>query len=430
MLNQSKKLTDGLIIYSVLVSEYEKMDFKNDALAGVRANYFNSSCTEQKNKTEVVFEDKTYNLAYQMKEGDTISWKITRNNQPYQSVKKATGGVYSVIFYSDNGIVFKRQYFDNKHIWLRTEYFDKAQEDILTAVISPKNILGVVALHLETYSENGDKEEIDLFPSSDIGKINSSALVYSNCGMLWYDSSFMPEDMPVLDIKNEEMAGFVFNSDLTENENQIDFNLAASLNDNNVLSETGDSEAEIPFEDSVNDVVTEQEVKPVSAYEQIEKILTEAHKTNKDLFGEIISQTSGTPEESEIRELLNEVEHTQEAVDVLHNNEVVTEPVFDEETTDDVTSNESDTGEITVEQPVEETITDNISQTEELNSCEEQVSLEVEQATFESEIIIEDDSSNIELSNEDVSEIIEKQSVNEVETDTEFVEDIVEENLK
>lgn len=48
MLEQSQKLTDGLIIYSVLVSDHEKLDFKNDALAGVRANYFNSGCKEQK----------------------------------------------------------------------------------------------------------------------------------------------------------------------------------------------------------------------------------------------------------------------------------------------------------------------------------------------------------------------------------------------
>ena len=47
MLEQSQKLTDGLIIYSVLVSDHEKLDFKNDALAGVRANYFNSGCKEQ-----------------------------------------------------------------------------------------------------------------------------------------------------------------------------------------------------------------------------------------------------------------------------------------------------------------------------------------------------------------------------------------------
>ena len=39
MLSDSKKLSKGLIVYSVLVSDFEKLDFKNDALAGVRANF-------------------------------------------------------------------------------------------------------------------------------------------------------------------------------------------------------------------------------------------------------------------------------------------------------------------------------------------------------------------------------------------------------
>ena len=424
MLNQSKKLTDGLIIYSVLVSEYEKMDFKNDALAGVRANYFNSSCTEQKNKTEVVFEDKTYNLAYQMKEGDTISWKITRNNQPYQSVKKATGGVYSVIFYGDNGIVYKRQYFNNKHIWLRTEYFDKAQEDILIAVISPKNILGVIALHLEKYNENGDKEEMDLFPSSDIGKTNSSALVYSNSGMLWYDSSFMPEDMPELEIENDEMTGFVFNSELIEDENSINFNVVDSLNED-ILSEMGNSEAEISFEDSVHDNEIQEDVKPVSAYEQIEKILTEAHKTNKDLFGEIISQTAGATDENDIRELFNETEQTQETVDEQKVDEVANESVLVEEISEDVISEENNTEEIVLEQPVEETVVDNISHIEETNSCEAQESLENELSVSEDDEILDDENnSESELSDEVEYEITESENVDEFKEDTEVIVDI------
>ena len=48
MLEQSQKLTDGLIIYSVLVSDYEKLDFKNDALAGVRANYLIQAAKSKK----------------------------------------------------------------------------------------------------------------------------------------------------------------------------------------------------------------------------------------------------------------------------------------------------------------------------------------------------------------------------------------------
>ena len=66
MLNSLKRLTDGMIIYSVTVSDFEKLDFKNDALAGVRANYFNSNNSAQHDRREVILGDKTYNLSYSM----------------------------------------------------------------------------------------------------------------------------------------------------------------------------------------------------------------------------------------------------------------------------------------------------------------------------------------------------------------------------
>lgn len=39
MITSQQELTRDLIFYSVCVSDFEKLDFKNDALAGVRANY-------------------------------------------------------------------------------------------------------------------------------------------------------------------------------------------------------------------------------------------------------------------------------------------------------------------------------------------------------------------------------------------------------
>ncbi len=434
MLNQSKKLTDGLIVYSVLVSEYEKMDFKNDALAGVRANYFNSSCTEQRNKTEVIFEDKTYNLAYQMKKGSTISWKITRNNQPYQSVKKATGGVYSVIFYSDNGIVYKRQYFDDKHIWLRTEYFDKTQENILVAVISPKNIFGVIALHLEKYNQNGDKEGFDLFPSADIGKTNSSALVYSNCGMLWYDTSFMPEDMPDIEVNNEELKGFVFNPEISENENSVDFSVAESLNDedfeNIEVTENTESVAEFVEENTAG-----QEEQTFSAYEQIEKILTEAHKTNKDLFGEIITHTADMPDENDVvdeteqindeAEENNNIEITYEVDNVVEENigvgqnteapVVVAEPENIAEETVETTENISDKAakdEVVAENNADEIITDE-STDEEIVVADSEPDEDISVAEEEIDNIIVDEN----IISDDIVE-----NTNDV-VDTEIIED-------
>ena len=282
MLEQSQKLTDGLIIYSVLVSDYEKLDFKNDALAGVRANYFNSGCKEQKEITEIELHGMDYKMSCLLTKNEPLSWKVTRDNLPYQSVKRATGGVYSVITYNDRGIVFKRQFFDRNHVWLRTEYFNKNIADKLITRIYPRKVSGIITLVTEDIDDNGIVAVKTLFPSDKQSKENSRVLIYSNVGMLWYDASFLPSDMPFTEKKSYGNSGFVFNGDLFKNdfvpENAYNLEDCAYLTDEDIPN--------------VPDTAEPVSKKDYSAYDIIEKILVEAHKTNKDLFGEIINHTA------------------------------------------------------------------------------------------------------------------------------------------
>lgn len=282
MLEQSQKLTDGLIIYSVLVSDYEKLDFKNDALAGVRANYFNSGCKEQKEITEIKLHGMDYKMSCLLTKNEPLSWKVTRDSLPYQSVKRATGGVYSVITYNDRGIVFKRQFFDRNHTWLRTEYFNRSIADKLITRIYPRKVSGIITLVTEDIDDNGIVSVKTLFPSDKQSNENSRVLIYSNVGMLWYDASFLPSDMPFTEKKSYGNSGFVFNGDLFKN----DFvpENAYNLEDCTYLTDE-----DIP---NVSDTAEPVSKKDYSAYDIIEKILVEAHKTNKDLFGEIINHTA------------------------------------------------------------------------------------------------------------------------------------------
>lgn len=282
MLEQSQKLTDGLIIYSVLVSDYEKLDFKNDALAGVRANYFNSGCKEQKEITEIELHGMDYKMSCLLTKNEPLSWKVTRDNLPYQSVKRATGGVYSVITYNDRGIVFKRQFFDRNHTWLRTEYFNKSIADKLITRIYPRKVSGIITLVTEDIDDNGIVSVKTLFPSDKQSNENSRVLIYSNVGMLWYDASFLPSDMPFTEKNSYGNSGFVFNGDLFKNdfvpENAYNLEDCAYLTDEDIPN--------------VSDTAEPVSKKDYSAYDIIEKILVEAHKTNKDLFGEIINHTA------------------------------------------------------------------------------------------------------------------------------------------
>lgn len=335
MLEQSQKLTDGLIIYSVLVSDYEKLDFKNDALAGVRANYFNSGCKEQKEITEIELHGMDYKMSCLLTKNEPLSWKVTRDNLPYQSVKRATGGVYSVITYNDRGIVFKRQFFDRNHTWLRTEYFNRSIADKLITRIYPRKVSGIITLVTEDIDDNGIVSVKTLFPSDKQSNENSRVLIYSNVGMLWYDASFLPSDMPFTEKKSYGNSGFVFNGDLFKNdfvpENAYNLDDCAYLTDEDIPN--------------VSDTAEPVSKKDYSAYDIIEKILVEAHKTNKDLFCEIINHTAEEDfEPAEVKIVTGEKDEQLSDDEVEENSQISEHEIADDtdaaaETTDEQTEN-------------------------------------------------------------------------------------------
>lgn len=335
MLEQSQKLTDGLIIYSVLVSDYEKLDFKNDALAGVRANYFNSGCKEQKEITEIELHGMDYKMSCLLTKNEPLSWKVTRDNRPYQSVKRATGGVYSVITYNDRGIVFKRQFFDRNHTWLRTEYFNRSIADKLITRIYPRKVSGIITLVTEDIDDNGIVSVKTLFPSDKQSNEDSRVLIYSNVGMLWYDASFLPSDMPFTEKKSYGNSGFVFNGDLFKNdfvpENAYNLEDCAYLTDEDIPN--------------VSDTAEPVSKKDYSAYDIIEKILVEAHKTNKDLFGEIINHTAEEDfEPAEVKIVTGEKDEQLSDDEVEENSQISEHEIADDtdaaaETTDEQTEN-------------------------------------------------------------------------------------------
>ncbi len=300
------KLSKDLIIYSVLVSEFERLDFKDDALAGVRANYFNAKCSPQVEKTDIKLGGKMQSLSYSLRRGEPLSWKITCDASPVQTVKRASDGSYSVMSYGSNGIIFKRQFFDISHEWQRTEYYDSELENRLLAVIYSFRSDGLIVLRLQRVSANGITT-VDLYPSLTAPKKRCAALIYSNTGMLWYDNSFKPDQVTVEDASDKK--GFRFSREAFISENVTDsLNLkeAPYLSTEDILR--GDKAVDVP---------AAEEPKEYSAYEKIENILFEAHKTNKNIFGELAVHSANEESiETEEPEIADELELTEEPVQV------------------------------------------------------------------------------------------------------------------
>ncbi|MEE0856325.1 MAG: hypothetical protein U0L58_03400 [Ruminococcus sp.] len=279
MISDSKKLTDGIVIYSALFSEFEPLDFKNDALAGIRANYFNSGRVPQKDKMEINGGDSVYfGLSYQLASGKPISWKMNRNGRPYQTVKKMKGGAYCVSTYSELGAVIKRQFFNENHEWVKTEFYDGTKKAALKATATPKMVEEIFAIEYETIGLGDSFQSRLLFPST-VPTDPCSALVYSNLGMIWFDYKFKPEDLQLQEeaVPTVQKKGFGLSTTsflyLSGKPAEIDLKNAPYFSE-----EENSAAAE---EKSAN-----TEEKPYSAYDKIESIILEAQKINKNVLGE------------------------------------------------------------------------------------------------------------------------------------------------
>lgn len=291
MLSNSNKHTNNVIFYSILVSDFENFDFKDDALAGVRANYFNSDCMPQKEFTEVEINSNLYNLSYNMNSSSPLSWKVTRNNRPYQSVKIETGGYYCVLYYSESGAIYKRVYFDDRHNWLKSEYFKKSDKPICR--ISPQLRDNEVVLKLEKNLHSENKTREILFSSKLPPAKECDALAYTNFGMMWFDASFKnkSENNYVDEIAVQKRFNFTEDSFLPKETRSFDITKADYLDDSKLEAKKTAQEAESINQDNEPEFDEDYKDTPshgYSAYDMIQNILVEAHKTNKNLFGDVI----------------------------------------------------------------------------------------------------------------------------------------------
>lgn len=339
MITSRQELTRDMIFYSVCVSDFEKLDFKNDALAGVRANYFNSNHRPQADDTDILLDDVSYKLSYKMSKNQPLSWKVTKNLRPYQSVKRETGGIYCVRYYTENATVYKKQFFDSSHLWIRTEYFDKSIEGERLCTVSPKKIDDVIVIEKITFSNNRKVGSETLFPADKNSDGNSAALVYSNNGMIWYDSSFVPK----YSVKEESKENTVSEPQPSRFELEADKFLPDYSPENPI---------DLSSLEYLEDTFKEPQPQ-ITAYDRIEKILEEAHKTNKNLFGQIIENTC--------------VEIADEETELLDDSEELTEENMAESKAEisEKTQQASDTEEHTEESETTQEVREDIVKAEE-----------------------------------------------------------------
>ncbi len=208
----------SIIFYSVALKDFEELDFKNDALAGVRACYFKENFTTQQGDTIRHFEESKYNYCYTLELNKPMLWKVFKNRQLIQGTKYLPDDMYCICFYNNDELVTKKIYFNKEHIWTKTEYFNPEKGNECICSISPKVINGYFALLKTVYDTTG-YVALPLYMVSEMPSYElCEAVAYSDNGMMY----FTAEAPTNITIDETTKKGFSFTIN--------DFNLAKNLN--------------------------------------------------------------------------------------------------------------------------------------------------------------------------------------------------------
>ena len=217
-------MENNFTYFGITFEKYDVLDFTDDFLAGVRANFFNSAFEPQSDRCVQYIGVNKYFFVYSIVRGQALSWKCVKNNQLYQNAETVNSDTYRVNTYNKSGRAFKREYFNFDHIWIKSEYLVKAgdyPEFVLYPSVIDDNYV-IVKIH-NAYESNVKSY---LYPKSKMPEDGDySVLAYSDKGFVYFNS--VPNDKFISktlihDSSVSNLGGFNFDA--------VDFNLNRNLN--------------------------------------------------------------------------------------------------------------------------------------------------------------------------------------------------------
>ncbi|MBQ7504165.1 MAG: hypothetical protein IJT79_02470 [Ruminococcus sp.] len=215
---------DNYLYFGTTFEKFDILDFTDDFLAGVRANFFNSSLETQSDRCVQYIGENKYFFMYTISNGSPLSWKSMKNDELYQNAEVVNSDSYRVNTYNKNGKIFKREYFNYEHIWLKSEYLSTAGDYpeyvLYPSFIDDKPV--IVKIH-NAYESNVKSY---LYPKTEMPDNGDySLLAFSDKGFIYFNS--VPNDKFITktlihDSSVSNLGGFDFDP--------VDFNLNRNLN--------------------------------------------------------------------------------------------------------------------------------------------------------------------------------------------------------
>ena len=133
---QSKKL-NNLFFYGVSFADYDTVDISRDIITNIRMRFLLSGKSAS-NKLYRSAGDDNFVYSYNFTQGKPLQWRVVKNKHTIEEIEHLFSEKYCINYYDAKGHDVKKVFFDSKHRWFKTNYYNTVSNESLTCSLVPK----------------------------------------------------------------------------------------------------------------------------------------------------------------------------------------------------------------------------------------------------------------------------------------------------
>lgn len=133
---QSMKL-NNLFFYGVSFAEYDSVDVSRDIITNIRMRFLVSGKSAS-NKLYRSSGDDSFVYSYNFTNNRPLQWRVVKNKRTVEEIEHLFSEKYCINYYDSKGHDIKKVFFDSKHRWFKTNYYNTVSNESLTCSLVPK----------------------------------------------------------------------------------------------------------------------------------------------------------------------------------------------------------------------------------------------------------------------------------------------------
>lgn len=274
---------NNLFFYGVSFTDYDTVDVSRDIITNIRRRFLVTR-KPASNKLYRSAKGENFVYSYNFSTERPLQWRVSRNKRVIEEIVYLLSGKYCINLYDDNGRDLKKAFFDSKHRWFKTNYYNSVSNENLTCSLVPKEfdegtsilkyITGVVYPE-RLYScsipscEEVRVKVLERIPTPDVTALTDKGIVYFLTDddkenyekvLTEEEAKYKAENAPMVYVTEEDAAaGFNLNVgdfDMSKNLNRtFDISLAEEF-----IPQTNTADTKISKSESESDEVPQPEV--------------------------------------------------------------------------------------------------------------------------------------------------------------------------